>query len=70
MLPNNIILMQGETINFNTILGINIKNAETMQASTSLNNSIAEETGKTNFKLNIESRYGIGYIMKTEVYIE
>lgn len=25
---------------------------------------------KTNFKLNIESRYGIGYIMKTEVYIE
>ena len=53
MLPNNIILMQGETINFNTILGINIKNAETMQASTSLNNSIAEETGKTNFKLNL-----------------
>ena len=53
MLPNNIILMQGESLNLNTILGINIKNAKTITASSNLNNSIFEESGKVNLELNL-----------------
>ena len=53
MLPNNIILMQGEILNLNTILGLNIKDEEAMQASSNLNKSIVNETGKMNLKLNL-----------------
>ena len=53
MLPNNIILMQGEALNLNTVLGINVKNAKTVTASSNLNNSIFEETGKMNLELNL-----------------
>lgn len=53
MLPNNIILMQGEFLNLNTILGLNVENAEARQSSSNLNNSIVEETGKMNLKLNL-----------------
>ena len=53
MLPNNIILMQGEALNLNTVLGVNIKNAKTITASSNLNNSIFEETGKMNLELNL-----------------
>ena len=53
MLPNNIILMQGEVLKLNTVLGVNIKNAKTITASSNLNNSIFEETGKMNLKLNL-----------------
>ena len=52
-LPNSIILMQGETLNLNTLLGLNIRNAETMQASSNLNNSIVEQTGQMNLSLNL-----------------
>ena len=47
MLPNNIILMQGEALNLNTILGINVKSStlsNAVTASSNLNNSIAENT--------------------------
>ena len=53
MLPNNIILMQGEVLKLNTVLGVNIKNAKTITASSNLNNSIFEETGKMNLELNL-----------------
>lgn len=53
MLPNNIILMQGELLNLNTFLGINILNSEAMQASSNLNNSIVEKTGKLDLKINL-----------------
>ena len=53
MLPNNIILMQGEALNLNTILGINIKNTNVVTASSNLNNSIVEDTGKMELKLNL-----------------
>ena len=56
MLPNNIILMQGETLNLNTILGINVKSSSlsnAITASSNLNNSIAENTGKMELKLDL-----------------
>ena len=53
MLPNNIILIQGEQLKLDTILGINVKNAETMQASSNLNNSIVDETGKMTLNLSL-----------------
>lgn len=53
MMPNNIILMQGETLNLNTIFGLGLKNEETMQASSSLNNQVVEQTGKLDLNLNL-----------------
>ena len=53
MLPSNLILIQGEQLKINTILGINVKNAETMQASSNLNNSIVDETGKMTLNLSL-----------------
>ncbi len=56
MLPNNIILMQGETLNLNTILGINVKSSSlsnAITASSNLNNSIAENTGKMELELDL-----------------
>ncbi len=59
MLPNNIILMQGEVLNLNTVLGVNIKNAKTVTASSNLNNSIFEETGKMNLELNLFNLFSV-----------
>lgn len=53
MLPSNLILIQGEQLKINTILGINVKNAETMQASSNLNNSIVDKTGKMTLNLSL-----------------
>src|SRR5699024_10015789 len=53
MLPSDIILMQGETLNLNTVFGLNVQDEETMQASSSLNNSIVEETGQMDLSLNL-----------------
>lgn len=53
MLPNNIVLMQGETLSLNTIFGLNLTSSEAMQASSSLNNSIVEETGTMNLNLDL-----------------
>ncbi len=56
MLPNNIILMQGEALNLNTILGINVKSStlsNAVTASSNLNNSIAENTGKMELELDL-----------------
>ena len=59
MLPNNIILMQGEVLNLNTVLGVNIKNAKTVTASSNLNNSIFEKTGKMNLELNLFNLFSV-----------
>ena len=59
MLPNNIILMQGDTLKLNTIFGINVKNSETMQASSSLNDSIVAETGKLDLNLSLFNLFGV-----------
>ena len=59
MLPNNIILMQGEVLNLNTVLGVNIQNAKTVTASSNLNNSIFEETGKMNLELNLFNLFSV-----------
>lgn len=56
MLPNNIILMQGEALNLNTILGINVKSSSfsnAVTASSNLNNSITQNTGKVNLELDL-----------------
>ena len=59
MLPNNIILMQGEALNLNTILGLKVMNTETVTASTNLNNSIFKETGKLNLELNLFNLFSV-----------
>ena len=59
MLPNNIILMQGEVLKLNTVLGVNVKNAKTVAASSNLNNSISEETGKMNLELNLFNLFSV-----------
>ena len=59
MLPNNIILMQGEVLKLNTVLGVNVKNAKTVTASSNLNNSIFEETGKMNLELNLFNLFSV-----------
>lgn len=59
MLPSDIILIQGETLNLNTIFGLNVKDEETMQASSSLNNSIVEETGQMNLNLNLFNLFSV-----------
>lgn len=59
MLPNDIILMQGETLRLKTIFGLNVQNEETMQASSNLNNSIVEKTGKMNLNLNLFNLFSV-----------
>ena len=59
MLPNSIILMQGETLNLNTIFGLNITSSETMQASSNLNNSIVEDTGTMDLSLDLFHLFSI-----------
>ena len=59
MLPSDIILMQGETLNLKTIFGLNVQNEETMQASSNLNNSFVEETGKMNLNLNLFNLFSV-----------
>ena len=59
MLPNNIILMQGDTLELNTIFGLDIKGSETMQASSSLNNRIVAETGKLDLNLSLFNLFGV-----------
>ena len=53
MFPNSIILMQGENIKIDTVLGISIKNKQTMQASSSLNEKLTEQVGKKDLELNL-----------------
>ena len=55
-IPNSIILFQGENLNLKTMLGITIKsNTEysAMQASTSLNEALSKQSGKTKISLNL-----------------
>ena len=59
MLPSDIILMQGETLNLNTVFGLNVQDEETMQASSSLNNSIVEETGQMDLSLNLFNLFSV-----------
>lgn len=59
MLPNNIILTQGDLLKLNTIFGVNIKETETMQASSNLNNSIVAETGKMDLNLSLFNLFGV-----------
>ncbi len=53
MFPNSIILMQGENLKIDTVLGISIKNKQTMQASSSLNEKLTEQVGKKDLELNL-----------------
>lgn len=56
LLPQDIILLQGEVLDFNTVIGLNIgkKNAEeTLQASSNLNKNKITEVGKLDLSLNL-----------------
>ena len=59
MIPSDIILMQGEKLNLNTVFGLNVQDEETMQASSSLNNSIVEETGQMDLNLNLFNLFSV-----------
>lgn len=56
MIPNNIILIEGEKLNINTILGVALqKNAtdETMQTSSVIGTTVSDKIGKTDLSLNL-----------------
>lgn len=64
LFPNNIIIFEGESLNLNTIYGVQIKEAgnlnsnvltdtKTMQAATNLTENKASKVGKTNISLNL-----------------
>lgn len=56
LLPQNIILIQGETLNLNTIFGIDIKRInqeKVLEASSNINKNKVNEVGKLDLSLNI-----------------
>lgn len=55
-LPSNVILFEGEKINFKTILGLSIQakdNDTIMQTSSNLEQTLEEQTGKIDLELNL-----------------
>ena len=55
-IPSNIILFEGEKINFKTILGLSIKkkdNSTIMQTSSNIDQALEKKTGKINLELNL-----------------
>ena len=52
LMPNSIILMQGETLSINTLFGLGLINSQTMQTSSSFNDQVLEQTGKLDLNLN------------------
>ena len=59
MLPNNIVLMQGELLELNTVFGLNLNSSKTMQASSNLNQKVIEKTGKLDLNLNLFNLFPI-----------
>lgn len=53
LFPSNMIFIQGENIELSTIFGINIRNKEILQASSSLNEKLTDEIGKKDLELNL-----------------
>lgn len=53
MFPESFILIQGENIEINTILGLNIINKSTMQASSSLNEKLTEQVRKERLRAKL-----------------
>ena len=53
MLPSNIILMQGESIELNTVLGVGIRSKETMQTSSNLNTKLTDQVGKQDLEISL-----------------
>ena len=53
MLPNSIILMQGDKLNLTTALGLIVQDEEAMEASSNLNNSIVDKTGKLDLDIKL-----------------
>lgn len=72
LLPNNIIIMQGENLNINPVLGLYLNsNNNIMQASSNLNNPI-NTVGKLDFKLDLFNLFpvkdiSVNVIPKTKV---
>ena len=53
MLPSNIILMQGESMELNTVLGVGIRSKETMQTSSNLNTKLTDQVGKKDLEISL-----------------
>lgn len=63
-LPSNYIIMQGENLRINTLLGINLiseesKNLETVQTVSSINQTTVEQVGKIDFNLSLFNLFKI-----------
>ncbi len=59
LMPNSIILMQGETLSINTLFGLGLINSQTMQTSSSLNDQVLEQTGKLDLNLNLFNLFSV-----------
>lgn len=56
LMPDTIIMMQGETLNINTLFGVRIEqnsNGETVEASSAINKNKVSEVGKMDLKVNL-----------------
>lgn len=63
-LPSNYIIIQGEKLEINTLLGINLvskeeKNLKTVQAVSNINKQTVEQVGKIDFSLNLLNLFKI-----------
>lgn len=59
LMPNSIILMQGETLSINTLFGLGLINSQTMQTSSSFNDQVLEQTGKLDLNLNLFNLFSV-----------
>lgn len=55
MLPNNIVILEGEKININSLFGINVsgKNLDSIEASSDIKNGVINKIGNTTLKVSL-----------------
>lgn len=63
-LPSNYIIIQGETLNINTLFGMNLipkesNNLETVQVVSNINQAKVEQVGKIDFSLSLFNLFNI-----------
>ena len=74
-IPDNLVVFEGENLNINTILGVNLKakdNAQTVLTSSSVNNQSINQIGNTKISVNLFEKFfikdvNVSVIPKTKV---
>ena len=74
-IPDNLVVFEGENLNINTILGINLKakdNSQTVLTSSSVNNQSINQIGNTKISVNLFEKFfikdvNVSVIPKTKV---